>query len=192
MTSATEVKRREIIQKVRLTCTELAAKFEQLHRQVIKPVEVAKDAVASTMGTVTDTVSSAKHVVEAVGEHVARQPWLAMFGSIAAGLGAGLLMGGKSTSTTESTIATTAFNGFSAPIPAPPTKPGFLSRQINKITGVAVGAGLAVVRDLVKDQMPDWADAADSIAIDLTEQLGAVPFTGPILQPSDPFPASVT
>ncbi len=49
MTSATEAKRREIMQKVRLTCTELAAKFEQLHRQVIKPVEEAKDAVAEVM-----------------------------------------------------------------------------------------------------------------------------------------------
>jgi ElaB/YqjD/DUF883 family membrane-anchored ribosome-binding protein len=191
MSTAIDAKRREIMRNVKQTCTELAAKFEQIHRQVIKPVEEAKDAVASTMGTVTDTVSSARHVVETVGEHVAKQPWLAMFGSIAAGLGTGLLMGGRSTSTTESTTTPAAFNGYSASIPAPPTKPSFLSRQINKITGVAVGAGLAVVRDLVKDKMPDWADAADSIASDLTEQFGAVPFTGTILQPSEPFPASV-
>lgn len=193
MSAAIEAKRREIMRNVKQTCTDLAAKFEQLHRQVLKPVEVAKDAVASTMETVTDTVSTAKQAVESVGEQVAKRPWLAMFGSIAAGLGAGLLTGGTSSTTTEPAPATPAFNGFAASIPTPPSKPSFISSQINKLTGVAVGAGLAVVRDIVKDKMPAWADAADSIASDLTEQFGAVPFTAPILQPqtSELYPASV-
>lgn len=187
MSSATEAKRREIMQNVRQTCTELAAKFEQLHKQVIKPVERAKNAVTSTVGTVTETVSSAKQVVESVGEQVAKRPWLAMAGSIAAGLGAGLLTGGRSA---ESCSIASEFNGYAASIPTPPSKPGFLNKQFNKLTGVAVGAGLAIVRDLVKDKMPAWADAADSITNDLTEQFGAVPFAGPILQTSDPYPAS--
>ena len=183
MSAAIEAKRREIMRNVKQTCSELAVKFEQLHRQVIQPVVVAKEAVTSTMGTVTDTVSSAKQVVETVGEQVAKRPWLAMLGSVAAGLGAGLLTGGSSSTAAEASAPAPAFNGFAASITAPPTKPGFISSQFNKLTGVAVGAGLAVVRDLVKDKMPDWADAADSIASDLTEQFGAVPFTAPILSP---------
>lgn len=193
MSAEIEAKRREIMRNVKQTCTELAAKFEQLHRQVLKPVEVAKDAVASTVETVTDTVSSARHAVESVGKQVAKRPWLAMFGSIAAGLGAGLLMGGTSTTTTEAAPLSPTFNGFAASVPTPSSKPSFISAQFNKLTGVAVGAGLAVVRDLVKDKMPAWADAADSIASDLTEQFGAVPFKAPILQLQTPdlYPASV-
>ena len=184
MTPANETKRREILQHVRQTCTDLAAKFEQLHHQVIKPVEKAKDAVSSTMDTVTDTVSCVKHVVDSMGEHVARRPWLAIAGSMAAGVGAGLITGGSSRSSADVESASNGFTGYAASTSAT-QEPGFLSKQFNKLTGVAVGAGLAVVRDIVKDKMPEWADAADSIAIDLTEKLGAVPFTGPILQPSD-------
>lgn len=186
MSAEIEAKRREIMRNVKQTCTELAAKFEHLHRQVIKPVEVAKDAVASTMETVTDTVSTAKHAVETLGEEVAKRPWLAMLGSIAAGMGAGLLMGGSSSTAKEATLTTPAFNGFAASIPTPPSKPNFISTQLNKLTGVAVGAGVAIVRDLVKDKMPAWADAADSIASDFTEQFGAVPFKAPVLQTHKP------
>lgn len=191
MTPATETKRREIMRNVKQTCTELAAKFEQLHHQVIKPVAQAKDAVTSTMDTVSDTVSSAKHVVETVGEQISRRPWTIMLGSIAAGLGAGLLLGNRATADAEASSAPMAHNGYAASIDAEAHKPSFLNQQIKKMADVAVGAGLAVVRDLVKEKMPTWAEAADSIACDLTEQLGAVPFTGPILKHSDPFPASV-
>jgi len=193
MNPTTEAKRREIMRNVRHTCTELASKFEQLHRQVIKPVEQAKDAVASTMETVTDSLSSAKHAVETMGEHVAKRPWLAILGGMAAGVGAGLLTGGRgrSASTSERSSMSPEFNGSAAFIPQAEAKPSFLSKQFNKLTSVAVGAGLAVVRDLVKERMPDWAEAADSIASDLTEQMGAVPFTGPILKQADPYPVSV-
>jgi len=193
MTSTTEDKRREIMGNVRYTCTGLASKLEQLHRRVIKPVEQAKDAVASTVETVTESVSSAKHAVDTVGEQVAKHPWLAILGGIAAGVGAGLLTGRRCSAAASAEASTIhpEFNGSAAFIPPPVEKPGFLNKQFNKLTGVAVGAGLAVVRDLVKERMPAWADAADSITSDLTEQMGAVPFTGPILPNADPYSASV-
>lgn len=181
MSTANDEKRQEIMQNVKKTCTSLAAKFEQLHHQVFKPVEQAKEAVVNTIGTVTDTVSSAKHVVETVGEQVAKRPWMAIFGSIAAGVGAGLLTRPSSPSSEPSS---SPFTGHAAVTTGLPEQPSFFSKQINKLTSVAVGAGLAVVRDLVKDQMPAWADAADAVANDLTEQFGAVPFAGSILQPS--------
>lgn len=183
MTSPNDEKRREIMQNVKKTCTSLASKLEQFHHQVFKPVEQAKDAVVSTIGTVTDTVSSAKHVVDSVGEQVAKRPWIAIFGSIAAGVGTGLLTG-RAAPPAESQTTGTPFNGYAAVPTGLPEQPGFFSKQINKLTGVAVGAGLAVVRDLVKGHLPAWADAADLVASDLTEQLGAVPFAGPILHPT--------
>jgi len=187
MNTANDEKRREIMQNVKTTCTSLASKIEQFHHKVIKPVEKAKDSVMNTVGSVTDTVSStvssAKHVVDTVGDHVSKSPWLAIAGSMVAGVGAGLLMG-KSTPAPHA-----SHNGYSA-ASSNHSEPGFISKQIKKLTGVAVGAGLATVRDLVKEHVPALSEAADSLVGDLTEQLGAVPYHGPSLYSSRSEPVS--
>lgn len=182
-----QLRRDRISQQVERTCGDIALKLEQLHHQVIKPVEQATDAVQSTVGSMADTVQTAKTVIDNVGEHVTKHPWLTVTGSLVAGLGTGLLL-----TTPEGVNNTNAdgfnklngsnnLNGFTG-YPST-TEPGFLSKQWEKMQGVAVGAGLALVRDLVKTRMPLWADAADQLTQDVTARLGAVQFTSPIIPP---------
>lgn len=173
-----KLKRAAINRQVEQTCTDIAKKLEQLHDQVIKPVEKATDAVQSTVGTMQETMESAKTLIGDVSEQVNKRPWLLMTGGLVAGLGTGILTTTPSKDTTKDQAS---HNGYHA---AFSSKPGFLSTQFDKIKDIAVGAGLALVRDLVKDRVPEWADAADQLANDVTVQLGAVPFTSPILQPS--------
>jgi ElaB/YqjD/DUF883 family membrane-anchored ribosome-binding protein len=194
MSIQTITKRQEIRQQVKQTCTDLASKLEQIHMQVIKPVTDAKEAV-------TQTVDSAKQVVDTVSEHISLRPWLAVMGSMAAGVGAGLMTGGKPASPTSTAaspvedvqqyaaLATPPLAAMPQPQPPPP---GFIQRQLNNLTGLSVGAGLALVRDIIKDHMPAWAAAADKLTADLSEHLGAVPFRGPILHPVEPSPEPVT
>jgi ElaB/YqjD/DUF883 family membrane-anchored ribosome-binding protein len=172
-----QLKRDAINRQVQQTCSDIALKLEQLHKQVLKPVEEATDAVQSTVGTVQETMESAKTMINSVGNQVNKRPWLLMTGGLVAGLGTGLL----TTTPAKESSDCSEHNGYHAAVS---TKPGFLSTQFDKIKGIAVGAGLALVRDLVKDRVPEWADAADQLANDVTVQLGAVPFTSPILQPS--------
>lgn len=174
MTPSTKQRKDEILQSVKEHCSSLADKLEKLHHKVIKPVGKASDAVAGTVGSVSQTVSSAKQVVDSAGEHIAHWPWLSLAGSLAAGLGTGLLVPSSSASTSLTCTSTDDGNS---------DQPGFLASQFNKLTGIAVGAGLAAVRDIVKDQVPSLSEAADSFTRDLTEKLGAVPFTVPIIQP---------
>jgi ElaB/YqjD/DUF883 family membrane-anchored ribosome-binding protein len=191
MSIQTITKRQEIRQQVKQTCTDLASKLEQIHKQVIQPVTDAKEAV-------TQTVDSAKQVVDTVGEHIALRPWLAVLGSMVAGVGAGLMTGGKTTTPPAEvpqqfeTVFVPQVQAVTAPLPAAPPAPGFIQRQINNLTGISVGAGLALVRDLIKDHMPAWSTAADKLTADLSEHLGAVPYRGPILHPIEPSPEPVT
>lgn len=176
MTSATELRKSEILRNVKARCSSLAEKLEQLHHKVIKPVGKASDAVAGTVGTVSHTLSSAKQVVDATGEHIAHWPWLSLAGSLAAGLGTGLLIPSSVSSTRLTCTSSDAGSS---------DQPGFLASQFNKLTSLAVGAGLAAVRDIVKEKVPELSDAADYFARDLSLQLGAVPFTMPIIQPTE-------
>lgn len=175
MTTATKLRKDEILKSVKEHCSSLANKLEKLHHKVIKPVGEASDAVAGTVGSVSQTVSSAKQMVDTAGEHITHWPWLSLAGSLAAGLGTGLLVPSSSSSTRLTCSSTD--DGV-------PHQPGFLASQFNKLTGIAVGAGLAAVRDIVKDQVPSLSDAADHLTRDLTQQLGAVPFSMPIIQPT--------
>ena len=123
-------------------------------------------------------MQTAKTLIDNVSEQVSKRPWAFMTGGLVAGLGTGLL---TTTPAKEEAQNHSSHNGYHAALS---TKPGFLSTQFDKIKDIAVGAGLALVRDLVKERVPEWADAADQLANDVTLQLGAVPFTAPILQPS--------
>ena len=183
MTPANEAKKLEIMLSVRERCTDLAEKLERLHHKVIKPVEKAGEAVSNTVGTVSETVTTAHHAIETIGEQVAKWPWTSMAGSLAAGLGTGLLMGHNSEDGKRSDINSNDVTAFTTP----KKKPGFLETQIDKITSLAVGAGLAALRDLVKEQVPSYAHLADQFTQDLTQQFGAVNFTSPIIRPSDSY-----
>jgi ElaB/YqjD/DUF883 family membrane-anchored ribosome-binding protein len=183
MTPENEAKKLEIMRSVRQRCTDLAEKLERLHHSVIKPVEKVGEAVSSTVGTVSETVVTAHHAIESIGAKVAKWPWTSMAGSLAAGLGTGLLMGHNSEECKSGDVNSNDVATFTAP----PKKPGFLENQFHKITSIAVGAGLAALRDLVKDHAPSCAHLADQFTQDLTQQLGAVNLTSPIRRPADSY-----
>lgn len=178
MSPANQKRKAQIMLSVNERCTALAEKLESLHHKVIKPVEKAGEAVSSTVGKVTETVSTARQVVDSVGEQVSKWPWLSLAGSLVAGVGTGLIINGHSAHATDQPDGAEQTQ---------PPKPGFLAEQFNKLTGLAVGAGLAAVRDLVKVHAPSLAGVADHFTEDLTQQFGAVPFSAPILQPTGSF-----
>jgi hypothetical protein len=185
MSASTSQKRLEIQKSVRQTCTDLAAKLEQLHQQVLQPVEKARSVVTQTVETVKGTVNTAKDALDTVGETISHWPWTSMVSSLAAGMGTGWLTASMTSNPTDSTAIPKMTAAFVPQQEAASQQPSFLKKQINKLTGVSVGAGVALVRDIVKDHMPDWSEAADQLAQDLTTHLGAVPFHGTLLRPSN-------
>jgi ElaB/YqjD/DUF883 family membrane-anchored ribosome-binding protein len=165
-------KRQALQQQVKETCSELVVKLEQLHNQVFKPVQKAQEAVAQTVDTVKQTVDTAKNAIDTVGEHIAQHPWLVIAGSMAAGVSTGYLTSSLKPGAPQPVMAAAAL----------PPKPGFFQRQLNKLTEISIGAGVALVRDLMKQRMPDeYCGLADHVACNLTQQFGGVPFMAPIL-----------
>lgn len=166
MSPDNEHRKAEIMKSVRERCTALADKFERLHHRVIKPVEQAGEAVSSTVDKMTKTVSTARHVVDSVGEQLAKWPWVSIAGGLAAGVGTGLLIDNSSNQPSSEP-------DFQPSLP----KPGFLNEQIHKLTSLAAGAGLAALRDVMKHHLPSLAGVADQFTNDLSQKLGVVPFT---------------
>lgn len=172
MSAATEMKRQEIQRRVRETSTKLANKLELLHHRVLGPMQTAQHAV-----------STAKNIIDTTGLEIAKRPWLSVAGGVIAGLGTGWLMG-KSKPEVQPVAA------FAGPVCAAcnpeQTRPTLWQRFLSRLTGHSIGASLAVVRDSLKQHVPDWSIIVDQVSNTITSVLGGVPYRDPII-PTPPF-----
>jgi len=170
---------------------------------VKETVENVTESVKETVGSVTESVGETVH---SVGEffnlrHQTEQhPWIVFGGSVALGCMAAQLFGGKEN-------ASAATPSWSGPQPAFPPAPqpsswrepshapaqasteasatgekSWFWEEIDRFKGLALGALMGVVRDLVKRNLPGElgkraADEVDSV----TTKMGAQPFHEPVL-----------
>jgi ElaB/YqjD/DUF883 family membrane-anchored ribosome-binding protein len=158
-------------------------------------VEQTIEAVRST---VQDTVESVKRTVN-VEYQVDRHPWAMLGGSVVAGFVVGSFLGkgtfrqagqafrhaagsmAQSFSSVPPTPEAPSGNGYGAAAPQP-AHPGLLDRlqhefhdEIQEVKGLAIGAAMGVLRDLVKQSVPQMAEQVDHLMNSMTAKLGGKP-----------------
>jgi len=161
-------------------------------------VQTVKDSVHDTVDTVKDTFD--------VRRQVEARPWTMMAGATALGfLGGYLLMRSRSAQHYPSTVyhplsSGNGTGGYAAPPPPPlavmapavaaPKESGGLLETITKsfepelkeLKGLAVGALMGVLRDVVADSIPpNMEGKVEEIINGVTERLGGKPIAGRIL-----------
>jgi ElaB/YqjD/DUF883 family membrane-anchored ribosome-binding protein len=204
MADQTEVIRKQMEE----TRSDLESKLEALESKVAntvqsatevvsETVQSAKEAVSDTVETVKETVS---HVTEAVGETVHnvgelfdlrvqadRHPWMVVGGAVALGFTVAQVLP-SARSEGEASYASWNENAASgrqsamsmaAERPAGEQRTGWLWDEFGKLKGLALGAVLGVVRDLVKRNVPGEIGERIAEEVDnFTTKMGAQPFHG--------------
>jgi ElaB/YqjD/DUF883 family membrane-anchored ribosome-binding protein len=171
--------------------------------------EVVQDTVDSVRDSVQDTVDSVKQTFD-LRLQVENHPWLMLGGSVAVGFVAGHLLQGlmpalRSSYYNEALPSPSAGNvpsnggarsyrfgeegrQFAPPSTAEAPEKSWLSTlgqqfapQIDKLKGMAIGTMLGLVRDMVKQALPEELGGKLYEMIDeVTEKMGGEPFKGPV------------
>ncbi len=175
-------------------------------------VQTVKDSVQSSVESVRNTVQSSVETVREtfdVTRQVQRHPWAMFGGSIAVGFAAGWLLN-RSTRTCSSSApswgyAPAAYTGATSrfaeePPPASPARAEpsaapspdrswldelaqTFAPEIQKVKGLAIGAGMSLVRDLVSQSLPDHLRPQVAQMLDgITTKLGGEPVEGQLLE----------
>jgi len=196
------------------TRASLSEKLELLEQQVKETVHEAKSAVHETVDTVKDAVHEAVDTVKDafdVQRQFRRHPWAMLGGSIALGFLGGKLLEKSEPDRPRAGDWPHAPHWSHGPFAGQPNgearepRPGeraadkaspddgvwssLTSRfgpEIDRLKGMAVGAALGVVRDIITQSLPEpmkpqMADVVDNI----TAKLGGTPMRGPLLSEGD-------
>lgn len=167
------------------TRSALAGKLEALQDQLTGTVESAQAAVEQTVETVQDSVAAVKRTLD-LKYQVGQRPWLMVGGAVAAGTVVGYIIGrrlgpGRSQvdhldgrrsppPVAREPVTRSAPEPVSAP-PAP-RSPGLFAQEWQKLRGLAVGAGMALLRDWLKAEAPRFAERIDEVMNSATAKLG--------------------
>ena len=195
-----------IRQQMEETRASLSEKLETLEQQVVGTVQDARAAVTDTVETVKEavheTVESVKDTFD-ISRQMERHPWAMLGGSIALGYVGGLLFEQLEAPQPYAT------NGHGVPAPVydrPPNRTTngatgetnggpdsdhghSLLRQfepeIARLKGLAVGAAMSVVRDMISGSIPDpLKPQVRDVMNSLTVKLGGEPIRAPLLEPA--------
>ncbi len=176
---------------------------------VADTVETVKQTVENTVntvrGTVQGTVESVKNTFD-LRQQVERHPWAAVGGSVAVGFVLGRLVpfedrvsrgmsrsgeapGGVFREPPRPPEPVHEFRAAAGPAAAASSAPGFLEEmtqkfqpEINKLKGLAIGAVFALVRDMVKQSVPEpLAPQLEQLVDNVAVKLGGEPVRGPLL-----------
>ena len=170
----------------------LAEKLDTLENHVLGTVQEATAAVSHTVEdvkSVVDTVTdSVKGTVESVAEtvkhtfdmrdHVRRHPWGMFCGAVAVGFVGGRMIAPAQSEPAQPTPA--------APPPAPALRPAARQREeepqsgmnelLQRVKGLALGALMKVVRDMLSESLPETMKAdVMTVVDDFTTKLGGKP-----------------
>jgi ElaB/YqjD/DUF883 family membrane-anchored ribosome-binding protein len=180
--------------------------------------EVVEETVETVKGTVEETVDTVKKTFD-LRLQVENHPWLMLGGSVAVGFVAGRLIEGLLPAPSAPAARWDALpppssggvqtNGGPSYRYVEETRPkpeaaepaggnwlGTLTEQfapeIGKLKGLAIGTLLGLVRDMVKQALPEELGGKLSGMIDdVTEKVGGEPFKGPVTpEPAGQEPAS--
>jgi len=204
--SSAEAEKETIRAEVSQTCNDLASKIKALEEKVLAPVHKVQDAVQnvqsavqSSVDAVQGAVHTAKERADSVRNQVSEHPWIAIGAGMVAGMIAGYVSAEPSRPTGASRHRSSSGGGFraagngassgngngasyGAPAEAE-DKPGMMSgvkgwfaEEFGKFKGIATGAAIALARDFLKDQAPQFSQNIDQFMNDMTHKLGATPF----------------
>jgi ElaB/YqjD/DUF883 family membrane-anchored ribosome-binding protein len=191
-----------IRQQIEETRSSLTEKLETLENQVRGTVENAKSTVEDTIeavrSTVNETVESVKRSVN-LEYQVDRHPWAMFGGSVVAGFLVGSFLSRRTSRQAGQASRYAAGpmpQSFSSAPPAPevpsgngfgtaaaqPAQPGLLDRiqhefhdEIQELKGVAIDAAMGVLRDVVKQSVPQMAQQVEHLMNSVTTKLGGKP-----------------
>lgn len=176
---------------------------------VQETIETVRGTVEDTVNTVketmADTVSSVKETFD-LPLQVQRHPWAMVGGSLVAGLVFGAVIGnarrrGRMPMDRLSSYAASDRHQeearpqvpSAAPVrhvsenyvqPEQPREPGLFDRfhsEIEQVKGLAIGMALGVVRDVIKQNMPQVEQQVGEIMDGITTKLGGQPYRGRLL-----------
>jgi len=203
-----DIEQQLIQQQMEETRTALSDKLDALENQVADTVQTATDVVQNTKEAVAETVESVKETVGEISDKVGdtvrsvvhtfdfsrqieERPWLVFGGCIGLGCMAGWYLS-RSTrphpaSATAPSVAEplTTTQRNQVPASREPSQPGWMSQQLTRLRGLAVGVAMGAIRDLVKQNFPDPIGSRVAEEVDsLTPQMGGEVIHGPILPES--------
>jgi ElaB/YqjD/DUF883 family membrane-anchored ribosome-binding protein len=199
-----------IRQQIEETRSSLTDKLETLENQVRGTVEGAKatvqETIASVKSGVQDTVASVKRTFDLTCQ-VRQHPWGMIAGSVLAGFVTGTLLhrrpthhGGWGTiapsrpgqdGAARSEAPRSSGTNLGGAL-APPETPSLLGRlyqqfegEIEQVKEVAIGAAMGLVRDLVKQSLPQLAPHIEQVMNSATTKMGGKPIDQPLVQPEN-------
>jgi ElaB/YqjD/DUF883 family membrane-anchored ribosome-binding protein len=168
----------------------LTDKLETLENKLLSSVHQATSAVNQTVASVKETMSegveSVKDAVD-IPAHVDRHPWLALGGSVLCGYMLGSMFGGGRAPRQAAAplpLRPASSNGSREqathePAPAAPPKAGWLDAlepEIRHLKGLALGATLGTLREMLsKEVPPHMAEQLRDIIDAVTKKLGGEP-----------------
>jgi ElaB/YqjD/DUF883 family membrane-anchored ribosome-binding protein len=151
-----------------------------------------KETVASVKDTMHESVEGVKDMMD-VSAHVDRHPWLSVGGAVLCGYILGsLIPGGQGPRSERRVVASPAVprpqygNGdarhtYQKPqaVAETPTTSSWLSSfdpELQKLKGMAVGAALGMVRDMITEAVPpQMVDQVRTLVDDVTRKVGGEP-----------------
>jgi ElaB/YqjD/DUF883 family membrane-anchored ribosome-binding protein len=169
----------EMREEIDSTRAAMADKLESLENRMIGTVQSAKDTVENSIQSAKDTVASVKQTFD-IPHQVEQRPWTMVGGCFLAGLALGCLVPRGRRQSSNAPSAPSA-NGHAATprLPAePPSQLGVLEpfrEEIDKVKGIAIGYVMGLVRDSIKESVPQMADNIDELMDGITTKLGGEP-----------------
>jgi ElaB/YqjD/DUF883 family membrane-anchored ribosome-binding protein len=158
----------------------MADKLEALENRVVDTVQSAKATVEDSLQTAKDTVASVKRTFD-IKHQIEQRPWTMVGGCFLAGLAVGHLIpqGRSQYSTPPSGPAQNGnyVTGGSSPQLAAES-PSILApfqKEIDQVKGIAIGYLMGLVRDSIKDSVPQLAPKIDELMDGITTKLGGEP-----------------
>jgi len=205
-----EVKRAELADKLETLESKIVGTVETAREAVAETVQTVKESVKESVETVTDTVQSSVETVRDtldVRLQVERHPWAMVGGSIAAGFIAGWLVNRASRSAEPYSHPAPVSPSSSSAMPTrsqtpaprfadtPPVTSGPPSKswvdelsehfapELRKLKGLAIGAVIGVVRDMVGDSIPEPVrPKVNEIMDGITAKLGGEPLQHEVIE----------
>jgi ElaB/YqjD/DUF883 family membrane-anchored ribosome-binding protein len=187
-------------QEIDCTRAALADKVEALEDKVMGTVHSAQDTVEDSIQMARDTVATVQRTFD-IKHHVEQHPWIMLGGCVLAGVAAGSLFakvrrsrtagepGAGNEKLTTQLVSPRTQARVAREVGIPSTaeefghdgsvnRRGFLDlfhEEIAEVKGMAIGYVMGLVRDSIKESVPQLASQIDRVMNGVTTKLGGEP-----------------
>jgi hypothetical protein len=167
------------------TRSAMADKLEALEDRMIGAAESAQETVENSIQGAKDAVASVKRTFD-IKHQIEERPWTIVGGSFLAGLAVSLLIPERRASSFKAPTQNGTVASAALPLQGlPPSEPSVFEpfhEEIAKVKGMAIGFVMGLVRDSIKESVPQMASNIDELMNGITTKLGGEPVRP---QPSD-------